>query len=300
MQNDARSADHLPPGPEIAPVDARWQSLVEQYASQLRATLSRVSPDPQGPRMDDIELEARLKLCRALKSEPSDLFKTAARANIDAMRRARARREERRGSSAHSGRSQRWDAVEAPGSPQRRVARALARELVGERLAGLKGERRLALALHLRGLSVQEIGRLLRCPERRARMHVSSELEPLRSALHEWAPGTSWTDEELRLIVRETSDGIGGCPPAETLARAMSGTLPRDESQAVAGHLAECADCAEDAQGLRALESWAVRAELEGASPGRRSEEIAPRPWSSHPLLGLASALFVALRIPRP
>jgi hypothetical protein len=78
-----------------------------------------------------------------------------------------------------------------------------------------------------------------------------------------------WTDEDVRQLFREASTGLGGCPPAETLARAMSGSLPRDEAEAMADHLAECADCAEDAQALRNLESWAERATLEGATPGR-------------------------------
>lgn len=103
-----------------------------------------------------------------------------------------------------------------------------------------------------------------------------------------------WTDDEVGELVRESSTGMGGCPPAETLARAMSGDLPRDESEAVADHLADCADCAEDAQALRNLESWAGRATLEGASPGRRTREIATRRWTSHPLLAVAATLAVA------
>jgi hypothetical protein len=103
-----------------------------------------------------------------------------------------------------------------------------------------------------------------------------------------------WTDEDVGQLVRESGKGIGGCPPAETLARAMSGDLPRDESEAVADHLAECADCAEDVQVLRSLESWAGRAALEGASPGRRTREIATRRWRSRPLLAIAATLFVA------
>ncbi len=103
-----------------------------------------------------------------------------------------------------------------------------------------------------------------------------------------------WTDAEVRQLYREASTGIGGCPPAETLARAMSGSLPRDEAEAVADHLAECADCAEDAQALRNLESWAERATLEGATPGRPTREVAMRRWHSHPLAAVAATLLVA------
>ena len=103
-----------------------------------------------------------------------------------------------------------------------------------------------------------------------------------------------WTDEEVRQLFREASTGIGGCPPAETLARAMSGSLPRDEAEAVADHLAECADCAEDAQALRNLESWAERATLEGATPGRPTREVVVRRWYSQPLAAVAATLLLA------
>lgn len=106
-----------------------------------------------------------------------------------------------------------------------------------------------------------------------------------------------WTDEEVRQLVRESSAGIGGCPPADALVRAMSGGLPRDEADAMADHLAECADCAEDAQALRNLETWAGRAALEGASPGRQTREIVTRRWMSHPLLAVAATLFVATTV---
>jgi hypothetical protein len=103
-----------------------------------------------------------------------------------------------------------------------------------------------------------------------------------------------WTDEEVRELVRGSSTGIGGCPPAETLARAMAGALPRDEAEAMADHLAECADCAEDAQALRNLESWAERATLEDASPGRHTREIARSHWTSQRLAAVAATLLVA------
>lgn len=104
----------------------------------------------------------------------------------------------------------------------------------------------------------------------------------------------SWTDQEVRELVRETSTGFGGCPPAETLARAMSGDLPRDKAELVADHLADCADCAEDAQALRNLESWAERASIDGAPSARHTREVVTRRWTSNPLLGAVAALFVA------
>jgi hypothetical protein len=103
-----------------------------------------------------------------------------------------------------------------------------------------------------------------------------------------------WTDEQVSQLYREASAGTGGCPPAETLVRAVGGTLGREEAEAVADHLAQCADCAEDAQAVRNLEPWAGRAALEGATPGRQTREIVARRWTSQPWMGVAATLLVA------
>ena len=48
VQKDVRPAGPASSTPEVASVDARWQSLVEQYAGLLRATISRVCPRQLG------------------------------------------------------------------------------------------------------------------------------------------------------------------------------------------------------------------------------------------------------------
>ena len=189
MQKDARSSGHSPHGSDVASVDARWQSLVEQYAGLLRATISRVCPRQLGLQVEDIEQEARLKLWRALKSErtiespASYVFKTAARATIDAIRRARARREEQLGPPPESGGSRDWEVVDPQASPERQAERALVLEKVRECLGRLKAERRRALALHLQGFTTEEIGRLLGWTEPRARNLVYRGLKQLRDTL---------------------------------------------------------------------------------------------------------------------
>lgn len=189
MQNDVRPAGPPSSTPEIASVDARWQSLVEQYAGLLRATISRVCPRQLGLQVEDIEQEARLKLWRALKSErtiespASYVFKTAARATIDAIRRARARREEQLGPPPETGGSHGWEVVDPQASPERQAERALVLEKVRECLGRLKAERRRALALHLQGFTTEEIGRLLGWTEPRARNLVYRGLKQLRDAL---------------------------------------------------------------------------------------------------------------------
>jgi RNA polymerase sigma-70 factor (ECF subfamily) len=190
MQKDVRTVGPpAPTGPESTSVDARWQSLVEQYAGLLRATISRVCPRHLGLHVDDIEQEARLKLWRALKSErtiespASYVFKTAARATIDAIRRARARREEQLGPRPEMGGSLEWEVVDPQASPEREAERALVLGKVRECLGRLKAERRRALALHLQGFTTQEIGRLLGWTEAKARNLVYRGLKQLREAL---------------------------------------------------------------------------------------------------------------------
>jgi RNA polymerase sigma factor (sigma-70 family) len=191
MQKDVRSSGApAPGGSESSSVDARWQSLVEQYAGLLRATISRVCPRQLGLQVDDIEQEARLKLWKALKSErtiespASYVFKTAARATIDAIRRARARREEQLGPPPEAGGSARdWEVVDPQASPERQAERALVLSQVQQVLGRLKAERRRALALHLQGFTTEEIGRLLGWTEPRARNLVYRGLKQLREAL---------------------------------------------------------------------------------------------------------------------
>ena len=302
MKHDARSAGRSLPSPEFDSVDPRWQSLVEQYSGLLRASISRVCPHQHGLQVEDIEQEARLKLGRALKSErtngslATDLLRAAARASIDAVRRARARREHL-GLRAESGGSSGWEEVDPQEPSRRQPERALVLAQVRECLGRQKAEPRRALALHLQGFTAQEIGRLLGWTEPRAVDVVHRGLQQLRTALRGAGIEHGLDEEEVRQLARDSSVGIGGCPPAEMLARAMSGSLTGDESQAVADHLAECADCAEDAQALRNLESWAERATLEGASPGRQTREVATGRWTNKPLLGVAAALFVTAAI---
>src|SRR5262245_41141974 len=88
-----------PPGEEAA-VEARWRALVEEYGRFLRRTVVRLCPRNMGLDFDDIEQEARVRLWHALRNEreitnpASYLYRIAATATIDAIRRVKARREE--------------------------------------------------------------------------------------------------------------------------------------------------------------------------------------------------------------
>jgi len=81
-------------------VEERFNAVVEEFGVFLRRAIVRMCPRDKGLQFDDIEQEARLRLWRALQSErevtnyASYLYRIAATATIDAMRRIQARHEE--------------------------------------------------------------------------------------------------------------------------------------------------------------------------------------------------------------
>ena len=84
----------------MSTAEERWRSLIDQYGRFLRGVIARLCPRNLGVQFDDIEQEARLRLWKALQSErkiedaASYLYRIAATATIDAVRRVQARREE--------------------------------------------------------------------------------------------------------------------------------------------------------------------------------------------------------------
>src|SRR6185503_17737732 len=81
-------------------LEERFNLVVEEFGRLLRRAIVRLCPHDKGIQFDDIEQEARMRLWRALQSErevtnyASYLYRIAATATIDAMRRAQARHEE--------------------------------------------------------------------------------------------------------------------------------------------------------------------------------------------------------------
>ncbi len=81
-------------------VEERFNAVVEEFGVFLRRAIVRMCPRDKGLQFDDIEQEARMRLWRALQSErevtnyASYLYRIAATATIDAMRRIQARHEE--------------------------------------------------------------------------------------------------------------------------------------------------------------------------------------------------------------
>lgn len=171
--------------------DARLDALLQQYGALLRRTIVRVSPPALGLSCDDIEQEARVSLWKALKGEREIAFpvsyirKVAISATLRAIQRAKARREE---SLPEDGEAQQFSApihgVPAE-SPYMAAERAELRQKIAAALGGLQENRRLAVGLHLKGLTTLEIGKLLNWSEPKARNLVHRGLKDLRISLRD-------------------------------------------------------------------------------------------------------------------
>jgi RNA polymerase sigma-70 factor (ECF subfamily) len=162
-----------------------WEDVFASYERTLRAVLARLCPGESQARLDDIRQNARLRLWRSLQSEreirnPSSyMYRIAVSATLDALRAHKALREETLADEALSGGDAAQPSPEEVADRRERVAR------VGRALASLPERRRRCVALHLQGLTTQEIGDLLGWSEAKARNLLYRGLADLRARLEE-------------------------------------------------------------------------------------------------------------------
>lgn len=183
-----------PPEHEIA-----LEALLHQYGRLLRSTIRRLCPRHLGIEFDDIEQEARLRLWRALSAATeithpaSYIYRAAASATLDAIRRVLARREDpldldsgsARGASGEPiGGAETRGSLERPSASVAPVAheRLRLREAAAA-LEQLPADQRRAVGLHLRGFTPPEIAALLAWSEPKARSTVYRGLAALRTQL---------------------------------------------------------------------------------------------------------------------
>ena len=171
-------------------LEARFNSVIEEYGSFLRNSIVRLCPKDLGLQFSDIEQEARLKIWRALQGEreikdlASYLYRIAATTTIDAVRRVKARREEQFTAHEEEGAGE-VDRIESdPEASPERIARRreLARKL-DDALMRVAEDRRRAVALYLEGMTSQEIASLMAWSEPRARNLTYRGLHDLREIL---------------------------------------------------------------------------------------------------------------------
>ena len=177
----------FPSVPERA-ADERFDQLVEQYASILRAHIAQHCPRHLGIQISDVEQEALLRLWRALRDErnvadaASYIYRIAVTTTIDAVRRVVARREEQLAVLEDD------EAAVAPrADPKQRPDAIMERretmEMLMDALRELPENRRRCVELHLQGFNSSDIAELLGWSEAKARNLVYRGMDDLRAIL---------------------------------------------------------------------------------------------------------------------
>ncbi|HEX3184527.1 MAG TPA: RNA polymerase sigma factor [Pyrinomonadaceae bacterium] len=181
-------------------VEERFNAVVEEFGVFLRRAIVRMCPRDKGLQFDDIEQEARLRLWRALQSErevtnyASYLYRIAATATIDAMRRIQARHEEQLDIQTDQ-KSDDGEILIAPriasatapdkDSPERVAESREAIESVKSVLAKLPAEQRRAVGMYLQGMTSQNVADLMEWTEPKSRNLIYRGLKELRKSLRE-------------------------------------------------------------------------------------------------------------------
>ena len=182
--------------PEISPaveVEARFNSIIEEYGKILRQTIVHFCPKDLGLQFTDIEQEAQLRLWRALLSEreihdlASYLYRIAETTTLEAIRRVKTKREEQLRLAEEAEEEERGELLhliaDSRGSPECQAQR---QELVSKlkaALARLPDNRRAAVELRLQEMTSQEIAHLTGWTEPKARNLVYRGLKDLREHL---------------------------------------------------------------------------------------------------------------------
>ena len=173
-------------------LETKFNSLLEEYGRFLRQTIVRVCPKDLGLQFDEIEQDARLRLWRALESEreitdpASYLYRIAATATLDAIRRVKRKREEQMVTETDSEVIVPHTFIANPMyAPDREAERQELIDKVKTAMANLPDNRRTAVGLHLEGLTTQEIAELLGWSEPKARNLVYRGMQDLRQQLKE-------------------------------------------------------------------------------------------------------------------
>ncbi len=174
------------------PVHARLEELLATYGARVRGLLVGYGLDRHGIDPADVEQEVRIRLWHALERDRSGAFhasyvqRVVASTVIDALRRAQVRAaeplpEEDDGSID-------WPTTQV--APEHRAGDQERLQGLQRCLAEIPERRRLPIALHLQGFSLQEIADLAGIASAEAaRKLVSRGLEELKQRLRELGLG---------------------------------------------------------------------------------------------------------------
>ena len=174
------------------PVHARLEELLVAYGGRVRALLVGYGLDKHGIDPADVEQEVRIRLWHALERDRSGAFhasyvqRVVASTVIDALRRAQVRAAEPLPEDDEGA----FDVELAPVAPERRAGDLQQMQGLQRCLAEIPERRRLLIALHLQGFSLQEIADIAGIASAEAaRKLVSRGLEGLKQRLRELGLG---------------------------------------------------------------------------------------------------------------
>jgi RNA polymerase sigma factor (sigma-70 family) len=182
---------------QLPDIEAEFNAILEKYGAYLRQTIARICPKDLGIQFEDIEQEARLRLWRAIEAERkinyhgSYIYKIVVSVTITAIQRAKARREEQLRLGEDDENEGAADVrittltAGAKNSPEAQAEREELLRKVEEAMARLPENRRLAVGLHLNGLTTDEIADLMGWGEPKARNLVYRGLKDLRKGLRD-------------------------------------------------------------------------------------------------------------------
>ncbi|MBZ0223523.1 MAG: sigma-70 family RNA polymerase sigma factor [Dokdonella sp.] len=174
------------------PVHLRLEQLLTAFGARVKVLLSGYGLDKHGIDPADVEQEVRIRLWHALERDRSGAFhasyvqRVVASTVIDALRRAQVRAAEPLPDEDDG--SVGLEATQV--APDRRAGDLERMQGLKRCLDGIPERRRLPIALHLQGFSLQEIAELADIPSAEAaRKLVSRGLEELKQRLRDLGLG---------------------------------------------------------------------------------------------------------------
>jgi RNA polymerase sigma factor (sigma-70 family) len=177
----------------LDPLHARLEELFRLYGARVRGLLKTYGLDKRGIDPADIEQEVRIRLWHALERDRSGAFhasyvqRVVASTVIDALRRAEVRATEPMPEDEDDEPAQ---FGEGPAGPDRSAGDVERMQGLERCMAEIPERRRLPIALHLQGFSLQEIADLAGIPSAEAaRKLVSRGLEELKTRLRDLGYG---------------------------------------------------------------------------------------------------------------
>ena len=171
--------------------DAQIAAVLEEYGRFLRQTLVRLCPRGLGVQVDDVEQDARIRLWKALQGErriedlASYIYRVAANATVDAIRRVKARREQPLEPEDPDGDPLPDVSARAADDGERTLDRRLLLEKIESVLGQLETKRVQVVRLHLQGFTTAEMAALLGITEPAARNLLHRAMRELRERLRD-------------------------------------------------------------------------------------------------------------------